>query len=223
MDRQQVNVAMSDIALSKRMVYEAMGYGSASPDDLTCQITDELLEKAMVITHPKFYYQLMPCNAEDTNITVAHLDFHTEKTITTLLQGSQNLALFVATVGGQFQQWLDDVKAQGDILRLFVLDSIGTSIVESVGDLMEQRLQEAIGELNHTNRFSPGYCGWDILEQHKLFSLLPTRVCGIDLSDSSLMHPIKSISGVIGVGKDVQRKKYGCAICDNKNCYRRKK
>ena len=36
------------------------------------------------------------------------------------------------------------------------------------------------------------------------------------------MLPVKSVSGVIGLGDEVENKPYGCAICMNKNCYKRR-
>ena len=53
-----------------------------------------------------------------------------------------------------------------------------------------------------------------------LGSLLPPAPCGITLTDSSLMLPIKSISGVIAVGTRIEKKPYGCAICGKKDCYK---
>jgi cobalamin-dependent methionine synthase I len=38
--------------------------------------------------------------------------------------------------------------------------------------------------------------------QHKLFlALLKNYTCGISLTESSLMLPVKSVSGIIGLGK----------------------
>ncbi|NSW95142.1 MAG: methionine synthase, partial [Bacteroidales bacterium] len=87
---------------------------------------------------------------------------------------------------------------------------------------LERRL--AAEGLNITNRFSPGYCGWDVAEQHKLFSLLPGNFCKIRLTESALMDPIKSVSGIIGAGLHVKRRPYTCNFCDMKDCiYRRLK
>jgi len=69
-----------------------------------------------------------------------------------------------------------------------------------------------------SNRFSPGYCTWDVSEQHKLFQLLPKEFCGVSLSDSALMQPIKSISGFIGIGKNITYNHYKCKFCTQKNC-----
>jgi hypothetical protein len=73
-----------------------------------------------------------------------------------------------------------------------------------------------------TNRYSPGYCDWNVGEQHKLFSFFPDNYCGIRLTPSALMDPVKSVSGIIGIGENVKRNDYTCRVCDMKDCiYRR--
>ena len=104
-------------------------------------------------------------------------------------------------------------------------DSLGSIIAEKAADCMELALQKEIGSRGwkHTNRFSPGYCGWHVSEQQKLFPLFPTpHPCGISLTDSSLMLPIKSVSGVIGLGENVRKLEYTCGLCSYEKCYRRK-
>jgi hypothetical protein len=69
-----------------------------------------------------------------------------------------------------------------------------------------------------TNRYSPGYCGWDVTEQHKLFQLMPENYCGIKLTPSALMDPVKSISGIIGIGENVKNNPYTCRLCNQNDC-----
>ena len=91
---------------------------------------------------------------------------------------------------------------------------------------MEEALQAFIDKTGwkHTNRFSPGYCGWHVSEQQRLFSLFPTaNPCGIRLTDSSLMIPIKSVSGIIGIGKNVRHLDYSCGLCNYSKCYKKRK
>ncbi|MFK2344270.1 vitamin B12 dependent-methionine synthase activation domain-containing protein [Bacteroides fragilis] len=68
--------------------------------------------------------------------------------------------------------------------------------------------------------YSPGYCGWKVSDQQILFSLLPNQPCGVSLTASSLMCPIKSVSGVVGIGRQMTRQKYGCELCGKKDCYK---
>ena len=73
-----------------------------------------------------------------------------------------------------------------------------------------------------TNRYSPGYCGWQVAEQHKLFQLIPDNYCGIRLTESALMDPVKSVSGIIGIGENVKINPYTCRMCDMPDCVYRK-
>jgi hypothetical protein len=36
------------------------------------------------------------------------------------------------------------------------------------------------------------------------------------------MEPVKSISGIIGIGENVRRRPYTCNLCDLKDCIYRK-
>ncbi|CAK7030797.1 vitamin B12 dependent-methionine synthase activation domain-containing protein [Bacteroides fragilis] len=139
-----------------------------------------------------------------------------------LLEGSVHFAIFAATAGLEFQSYYDEMKRQDDMLSLFILDTMGSCIVEKAGDLMEQHLGEIISPHQHTARFSPGYCGWTLNEQQNIFHILGRHPCNIALADSFLMYPLKSISGVIGIGDQVNERKYGCDICNLKTCYKRK-
>ena len=111
-----------------------------------------------------------------------------------------------------------------DFLRGYVYDVIGSEIVEAACDLMQAELENAAVASGNkiTNRYSPGYCGWNVSEQHKLFQLIPYNYCGIKLNESALMDPEKSVSGFIGIGENVKNNAYMCKICDMKDCIYRK-
>jgi len=66
--------------------------------------------------------------------------------------------------------------------------------------------------------YSPGYCGWKVAEQSKLFKMFPADFCNIGLTESMMMDPVKSISGIIGVGRDVKFDAYTCNLCNSLNC-----
>ena len=111
------------------------------------------------------------------------------------------------------------------MLRVFIADALGSVIAEKCADQMETALQESIDKLGwkHTNRYSPGYCGWHVSEQQLLFPLFEGHTCGVRLTDSSLMLPIKSVSGIIGIGEKVRKLDYTCGLCDFEKCYKRSK
>lgn len=219
----KLQVPLSSLSLPRSEIYRAMGYGEVIPDGDILNLIEELIAEINSFVTPAFIYRNASCEVEKTGFKVEDTYFETSRTIAALLRKSEEGVVFIATAGGEFQRWLDEISASGDALRLFVADAIGTTIVETMGDYMERCLEEELGEKKHTNRFSPGYCGWNIEEQFKLFSLFDSENCGVTLNESFLMHPIKSISGVIGVGDEVITKKYGCSICKRIDCYMRLK
>ena len=110
------------------------------------------------------------------------------------------------------------------MLRGYIYDIVGSEIVEGATDLMQAELEKDVKASGSkiTNRYSPGYCGWDVAEQHKLFQLVPDNYCGIKLTESALMNPVKSVSGIIGIGTRVKFNPYTCQMCDQKDCIYRK-
>ncbi|MFI3248057.1 MAG: vitamin B12 dependent-methionine synthase activation domain-containing protein [Rikenellaceae bacterium] len=222
-----IYVSTSDLEFPEGELWRAMGYGDVIPDDGICALALGLLSEALAVAKPSYYYKIYDdIEIDGERLRIEESEFVSGKTINGLLRRSSSVVMFVATAGDDFQKWMDDRAAQGEILNTFIIDAIGTLIVECTGDYIERMIEAEIASgaesMKHTNRFSPGYCGWRIEEQHKFFAMLPKGICGIDLSDSSLMHPIKSISGVVGIGKDVIVKKYGCAICKRTDCYMRR-
>ena len=112
------------------------------------------------------------------------------------------------------------------MVKIYIADALGSILAEKTADLMEETLEKELiqKKWKHTNRFSPGYCGWHVSEQQKFFSIFPVfQPCGIRLTASSLMLPIKSVSGIIGLGTDVKKMEYTCGLCTFEQCFRRKK
>ncbi|MDD2961942.1 MAG: vitamin B12 dependent-methionine synthase activation domain-containing protein [Muribaculaceae bacterium] len=215
-------ISFESLAISSSDVLKLMGYVKQSPDAFVSDLVDELLLCAATIVKPSYYFTISDGDISATQLSINKVQFDLNSTIATLLRNSELFALFVATAGVEYQEYHNELSKAGDTLMLYVWDVIGSFIAESCGDKMELELENEIADTAHTNRFSPGYCGWNIKEQSQLFRLLPNGVCGIKVNESSLMYPIKSISGVIGIGEGVDTKKYGCQFCELKNCYKKR-
>lgn len=140
------------------------------------------------------------------------------------LKGSEQIAVFVATAGPELTNMADHYSADGELLEAYLIDAIGSLTVEKAMDNIQESLElssKAKG-LSCTNRYSPGYCNWPLADQHTLFSLIPDHTSGVILTESALMLPRKSVSGVIGIGKKARHRDYGCATCNNQTCIYRK-
>ena len=117
------------------------------------------------------------------------------------LKDSEQVICFVATLGGGLDREIGRLMAGKRLSEAYVLDAMGSVAVEDMVERFYQRKQiEFAGENKSvTLRFSPGYCDWPITEQKQLFSLFGSEHTGVELLDSCLMTPRKSISGIFGL------------------------
>ncbi len=146
------------------------------------------------------------------------------KYVCSQLRGSAAVAAFVVTIGGRLEEEARAMMRDVDPLGGYVLDTVGSMAAEALADLLEAEVAAFAQESGHniTNRFSPGYCSWETTGQQALFSLFPSDCpAGITLGPSSLMSPIKSVSGVIGLGENVEHRPYACDLCSMKACHQR--
>ena len=136
------------------------------------------------------------------------------------LKGSGMLAFYICTAGEEVSRRPGQMIASGNVPEGYVADLIGSLLVEGAADILHDRLRDEMMRkgLRITNRYSPGYCNWDVADQHKLFGFFPVDFCGVRLSDSALMIPVKSVSGVTGIGKKVRFHKYICHACNSVDC-----
>jgi len=214
----------SSLLLTAKKIYTEMGYGQNQPEEPVAALTELLLNEIQTIAVPEYTYKLYSGSINGDTVCLDGIAcLQTGTVLSSLLQGSECFALFAATAGNTFQHYQDKLKQENDMLKSYIADAIGSCIAEGTGDYMQNRLKKEIGELRHTNRFSPGYCGWHLSEQKEIFQLLGGNPCGITLSDVCLMMPVKSISGIIGIGRNVKENSYGCHFCELETCYKRKK
>jgi hypothetical protein len=169
-------------------------------------------------------YEKIVIKKDNGIIYIEDKHINPQKKICGYMKEIEKIALFVCTAGEKFSFYSNKYFKEGNYLRGFIIDTFGSLIVEKSVDLFHQNLESKFSEvgLKLTNRYSPGYCDWQVNDQQQLFSLLPENPCNIQLSDSNLMIPIKSISGIIGIGKEVEKREYSCSICKNKTCIYRK-
>lgn len=217
-----------DLKIPSSEIYEAMGYKDSIPDQMVIEEIDALLRRIAPLLRPRLFFFITDgiLDIEKETLTIQNTVFSIGKTIARQLRGSEAFAFFAATAGVEFEAFQHTLQLEDDMVKIYIADSLGSIIAEKAADCMENSLQAFIQSdgWQHTNRYSPGYCGWHVSEQQKLFSLFPVASpCGIELTDSSLMIPIKSVSGVIGVGSSVRKLEYTCGLCTYENCFRKRK
>ena len=170
-----------DLHIPSSEIYEAMGYKDSIPDPMVIEETHTLLKRIIPRLRPRYTFFLTEgtVDTEKESLHTHDTVFSIGKTIARQLRGSEAFAFFAATAGIEFEEFQHTLQQEGDMVKIYIADSLG------------------------------------------LFPV--TSPCGIRLTDSSLMIPIKSVSGVIGVGTDVRKLEYTCGLCTYENCYRKRK
>jgi hypothetical protein len=218
-----------DLELTVSRIESVMGYKEGEYQETISELVSEVLKEAEEICTIKAEYRFFDDIAFDKaekTLVINNLVFDIKKIIYGQIKRSDSAALFVCTAGEQIGARSKKSMKEGDLLRGYIYDVIGNEAVEAAADLMQDQLEHELEILGKriTNRFSPGYCGWLVEEQHKLFQLIPDNFCGIKITPSALMVPMKSVSGIIGIGGNVKRVPYTCSFCDLKDCiFRRTK
>ena len=218
-------LSFNDLHIAESDVWRQMGYGETIPDRRVTDTTRQIMDETAQVVKPLFGYRVLKGEVEGRLLRVADKELQVGRTIATQLVKAEAFALFVVTAGREFEMYQQEVAARGDILEAFITDAVGSLVAEHCADQMETHLQASIDKLGwrHTNRFSPGYCHWPVSDQQALFCLLGNAPCGVTLHESSLMTPIKSVSGVIGLGTHVEHEDYACAFCNRTDCTLRKR
>lgn len=220
-------IDFSDIKLRNEEVSRFMGLGPKADEPFNSLIDQsiELLSNNKNITGGYVLKNVSNLSAKDGIITVENESFTTGRMISSFLKNAKMVALFVCTAGSEIEKWATHYKNEGDLIFSYIIDATGSLLVEGAMDLIYKRLESyaASNQLYLTNRYSPGYCDWKVKDQEKLFSFLPNQFCGISLSESCLMSPVKSVSGIIGLGENVKYLDYICDTCKSNNCVYRNK
>jgi len=132
----------------------------------------------------------------------------------------------ICTVGEAIETRVRELFDGREFPLAVMLDSVGSAAAESLAEYANDLLcQVAIPErLKVTNRISPGYAGWDVAEQARLFRLCPGAPIGVRLNSACFMSPGKSISWLVGIGPEARVDHYftQCRRCWMRDCaYRR--
>jgi len=121
---------------------------------------------------------------------------YTETNRHPIFEGAAKVALCVCTIGSELEKSSAELIQNSEILQGFVLDAYGSEAAEEVAWQADAAIVEAARKMGlwPSKRFSPGYGQWKLEEQRYLFSILPAADIGVELSDTCMMTPRKSVS-----------------------------
>ncbi len=223
-----LDVPADAVQLETAELIRALGYRDAEPPAGMAELISSTAEEIHGLCDFRAGYRLLPLalDASRTDgVLLGNRFFQTGNIISRQLKGADQAAVIVCTIGPAPEARSAQLLKEKEPALGFIADTAASLLAEQTAETVHRHLEMNLAAegLGVTNRFSPGYCGWDVKEQHELFQLLPKAFCGVQVQDSAFMQPRKSISAVIGIGKGLKRTDYACAICADDLCAYRKK
>jgi hypothetical protein len=136
--------------------------------------------------------------------------------------GTMYLAFCICTLGGRLEGAVRTLMSKGDILNGLFLDAAGVAFLEALSIWAYKTLQKQAQECGlHCNcRFGPGYGGLDLSLQRDFFDLLDASSIGVQLNETCIMTPAKSISFFTKwtTAQASEGSGYKCASCTLTHC-----
>ncbi len=188
-----------------------------------------MLAEARAIARPKGVYKISFIEGrEDDRVMIDGITF-TSRVLSGNLEGLHRVFAFAATCGVELDAW---AHGFGDMLKRYWADAIAEAALRNAINCVETTLtglyvpseasQPADGQGTQLAEMNPGSLeDWPINEQAQLFRLLGeggARI-GVQLTETFLMNPVKSVSGIYFLSQDGYA---NCQLCPREVCSNRK-
>ncbi len=212
--------SFADLEITANNISEMMGFENGVVPEPFPELINYALDLTLPESNIRGGYKIFGSNdsgIDKNTIIIGEQVFNPSKVVIKQFKNASSFALFICTAGPEISNRSKEIP---DPMLAYVFDIVGSVTVEKATNKMQNSLEREYKELGLgiSDRFSPGYCEWSVSEQQILFALMPKNFCGVTLSESSLMWPIKSVSGIIGIGNKLKRLGYQCNWCNDKNC-----
>jgi len=177
-----------------------------------------LLKEAQEIANPKAIYRMAYIEAKDERQVIIDGITLSSRVLRINLDTSQHVFPFLGTCGIELEDWANSIE---DMLMGYWAESIKELALMAALTKLESHLKETY-QPGHISTMSPGSLeDWPINEQVPLFNILGNTKdrIGVQLTDSYLMIPTKSVSGI---RFELTESFESCQLCSRINCPNRR-
>lgn len=188
------------------------------PDSKQIDLVLSLLEEGRRIGRPRAIY------------TIAGIDQHLEdgvvvdgiriksKVMAVNLSDVHRVFPYLASSGRELFEW---TQSKEDLLEKYYAEEISQLALRTAESFLLSQLKDTY-QLGKTSSLNPGSLqDWPITEQRTLFKLLgdPSKSIGVELTESMLMIPNQSVSGI---RYSSETDFWNCELCPRENCDHRR-
>ena len=173
-------------SLEKRTLSYLNFTGEASEEQVT--MVRKAIDEMKSFARPAFTYRFFSIKDCPIDISFKSLSELFSKS------GSDSVAFLISTLGPGVDRRIDRLK-DSDPSRMLLIDAASNAYIEEVTNDFQKRLELK----EQTFRFAPGYGDVPLTLQKQIFDNIPEiSKMGLTLDGGCLMHPFKSMTGIIG-------------------------
>mgnify|MGYP004515043493 FL=1 len=202
-----------------------LGYGRHAVDAQTLALIQASFEELDQIAKKRIVYRIFGLKVMDEErLEIEGLEI-ASKNLAKNMKGCTQVVMLGATLGIEVDMLMKRYSVT-ELSRTVVLQACAAAMLEEYLNDWQKELKEEMAEQGYflRPRFSPGYGDFSILHQKDILRMLDcAKKIGLTMTDSSMLTPTKSVTAVIGLGREeVHCHEEGCESCNKKDCiYRR--
>lgn len=205
---ENIIIEFKSIEVPLKAVRKRLGYPSGMTDlgGEAQRIFDEELSVVSDLLEPKgVYTRLQIRSNENSQLRFKNTEFTVNsEQVCKMLKTSEIVTVFMATIGRRLETRVKELMDAGEMARGVILDAIGSETADEVADRMHRDILSNLARESGmivTPRFSPGYGDWPVSVQNEFAAIAGGDQIGIQVTESSLMVPRKSVSAIVGFKK----------------------
>ncbi len=213
----------ADLHIDKKEILRYMGHRGAPSKETDCLI-DSLIGQVCQKAAPRGSFVLKKLEKEHETIRIGSMNI-ASKNLAKNLDGCEAVIIFSITCGAQIDRLIAS-KSSSEPSKALTISAIATTLCEAYADSLCGELKSYFAKkmLYMRPRFSPGYGDFPLEFQRDIVTGTDAaKRCSITLTDSLMLVPSKSVTGIIGIGKELTHcPPSGCEACSKTDCrYRR--
>lgn len=196
-----------------------LGYGTSTPDSTVMELMRECSAQICETAVPCFVYRIFPLEEEKDRLKLQGTACTLSGTsIREHLNNCHSAVLLCATLSSSLDRLIRKTEIQ-DMAKAVIMDAMAGVAVEQLCDKAEKMIKEQYEKSKtgyFTWRFGFGYGDLPLEEERMALRLLEAeKQIGVNLNESLIMFPKKTVACVIGISSEkLGAKKRNCLSCN---------
>ncbi len=189
-------------------IKEIKGYlgekrGITQIDSKTEEIIEKMVKLGKDIAIPMGSYSIMKIIEKEKNFIKLEKFELPGRRISEVLKNSLYVVLLATTIGHRLEEEVEEMENKGMHTQALILDTVGSTISDQAMDFLHTNIRSEFQRkgFSLTMRFSPGYGDLPLTIQKDLVYYSGGEELGIEVTQSHIMIPRKSVTAIIGLNK----------------------